>query len=87
MEITSSHLHLLIYNSLSLGAMSDHFVFSDFDTDAGSTASELVQGRTDARAASIQRPGVKINVMSEEDWNRRMAEIEERRQGKQCKID
>jgi hypothetical protein len=67
--------------------MSDHYVFNNFDTDAGSTASELVQGRTDARAASIRRPGVKINVMSEEYWNRRMAEIEERRQGKQGKID
>jgi hypothetical protein len=47
--------------------MSDHYVLSNLDTDAGSTASELVHGRTDVRAASTGRPGVKINDMREKE--------------------
>lgn len=46
---------------------------------SGQTASEIAQSRTDEREAEIRRPGRKIDVMSEEEWQRRVAAAREKR--------
>ncbi|KAG2003924.1 hypothetical protein GB937_009288 [Aspergillus fischeri] len=43
------------------------------------TNSELAQDRTDAKNAAIRRPGAKVNVMSDEEWKRRVKVAEENR--------
>jgi len=56
-----------------------------FNGVTGDTASEMAQARTDARTEDIRRPGVKIDVMSEEEWQRRMAEGEKARRAEAAK--
>ncbi|KAM0431724.1 hypothetical protein ACHAQK_010041 [Fusarium lateritium] len=66
--------------------MSSYYRYGNFDGNNGATASELAQARTDAQTDSIRRPGVKINVMSDEEWNRIIQESTERRQKQEAKI-
>lgn len=60
--------------------MSSFYRYGNFDGNNGETASELAQARTDMTTAEIHRAGEKINVMSEEEWNRRMEDATKRRQ-------
>ena len=46
----------------------------------GETASEMARGRTDAREDEIRRRGQRIDVMSEEEWQRRTAQAARQRQ-------
>ncbi|KAK8109476.1 hypothetical protein PG999_007613 [Apiospora kogelbergensis] len=61
--------------------MSSYHRYGNFDAVNGSTASEIAQSRADGRTSEIHRAGVKINVMSDEEWNREQeaAEKEEQR--------
>lgn len=59
--------------------------WGSFNGITGATASELASARNDARTADIRRPGVKISVMSEEEWQNRMAKVEKHRKDLQAK--
>ncbi|EKJ70220.1 hypothetical protein FPSE_09594 [Fusarium pseudograminearum CS3096] len=66
--------------------MSSYYRYGNFDGINGATASEMAQSRIDAQTDSIRRPGVKIDVMSDEEWNRRLQASEERRRKKEAQI-
>lgn len=56
-----------------------------FNGVTGDTASEMAQARTDTRTEDIRRPGIKIDVMSEEEWQRRMAEGDKARRAEEAR--
>ncbi|KAF4985527.1 hypothetical protein FGRMN_11174, partial [Fusarium graminum] len=74
------------YNPWPQIIMSSHYRYGDFTARGGSSASELAQARTDAQTESIRRPGIKINVMSDETWNKLIKEAEGRRLKKEAKL-
>ncbi|KAH7183239.1 uncharacterized protein B0J16DRAFT_373744 [Fusarium flagelliforme] len=67
--------------------MSSYYRYGAFDGNNGATAYDMAQARTDARTESIRRPAVKIDVMSDEEWNRRMEAANKRRQQEEAKIE
>lgn len=65
--------------------MSSYYRYGDFDGINGKTASELAQSRIDAKTNDIRRPGRKIDVMSEEEWKRRVEKARKAREAWQAK--
>ncbi|KAH8695020.1 hypothetical protein BGW36DRAFT_195651 [Talaromyces proteolyticus] len=57
--------------------------FGEFNGINGQTASEAAQARTDAREAEIRRPAMKIDVISDEEWDRRVNAAEKRRKDRE----
>ncbi|KAM0226718.1 hypothetical protein ACHAP5_012331 [Fusarium lateritium] len=66
--------------------MSRYYRYGNFDGNNGETASELAQARNDSQTDSIRRPGVKINVMSDEEWNRTIQKSTDRRLKQEAKL-
>ncbi|KAH6991916.1 hypothetical protein EDB82DRAFT_123535 [Fusarium venenatum] len=66
--------------------MSSHYSYGAFDILNEKTAIELSQSRVGTKIDSIHRPGVKINVMSGEEWKQLVKVSDARRRQKDAQI-
>ncbi|KAM0496293.1 hypothetical protein ACHAP8_007554 [Fusarium lateritium] len=66
--------------------MSSRYNYGAFDTLNGKTAIELSQSRVGTKIDSIRKPGFKIDVMSDEEWNQLAKVSDARRRQKDAQI-